>query len=142
MNTINEENWTKITELTNEKIDLESKIQLLSKDFDFRLGSLQLEKDKSDDKLKGYEKHRDELIRENNRLKALLVDADNIRSELEREQEKNRELYRKIHKTETELNTNTGLEQELTEINMRLKSELSFHIQEAQRSKEQVIRVN
>lgn len=100
-----------------------------------------MEKDKSDDKLKAFEKQREDLLRENNRLKALLVDSENIRAELEREQEKNRELYRKIHKTETELNTNTGLEQELTEINMRLKSELSFHIQEAQRSKEQVVRV-
>jgi hypothetical protein len=120
---------------------LESKIQLMVKDFDFKFGSVQLEKDKSDDKLKSFEKHREEIMRENNRLRTLLADTDTLRAELEREQEKNRELYRKFHKTETELNTNTSLEQELTEINMRLKSELTFHVQEAQRSKEQIIRV-
>lgn len=121
---------------------MESRVQLLTKDFEFKYGSIQLDKDKSDDKLKAFEKQREEIIRENNRLRALLVDTESLRSELEREQEKNRELYRKFHKTETELNTNSSLEQELTEINMRLKSELSFHIQEAQRSKEQIIRVS
>lgn len=121
---------------------MESRFQLLTKDFEFKYGSIQLDKDKSDDKLKAFEKQREEIIRENNRLRALLVDTESLRSELEREQEKNRELYRKFHKTETELNTNSSLEQELTEINMRLKSELSFHIQEAQRSKEQIIRVS
>ena len=121
---------------------MESRVQLLTKDFEFKYGSIQLDKDKSDDKLKAFEKQREEIIRENNRLRALLVDTESLRSELEREQEKNRELYRKFHKTETELNTNSSLEQELTEISMRLKSELSFHIQEAQRSKEQIIRVS
>jgi hypothetical protein len=121
---------------------MESKFQLYVKDAEFKMNSIQLEKDKSDDKLKAFQKQRDDIIKENLHLKNLVLDSDNMRSELEKEQEKNRELYRKYHKAETELNTNTSIEQELTEINMRLKSEISFHTQEVQRSKEYMSRVN
>lgn len=114
----------------------------MAKDFEFKLGALQLEKDKSDDKLKAFEKQREEIIKENNRLRGLINDAENLRNELEREQEKSRDLYKKCHKLETELNSNTSLEQELTEINMRLKNELTFNNQEINRYKDQINRVN
>ena len=61
--------------------------------------------------------------------------------ELEKEQEKNRDFAKKMHKIETELASNTSLEQELTEINMKLKNELSFTSHEIQKLKEQLRRV-
>lgn len=120
---------------------MESKYQILSKDFEFKLSALQIEKDKSDDRLKSYEKQRDEIVKENNRLRSLISDSESLRGDLEREQEKNRELYRKCHKFETELTSNTSIEQELTEINMKLKNEILFHTQEVQKFKDQINRV-
>lgn len=120
---------------------MESKIQLLSKDFEFKLSTLQVEKDKSDDRLKSFENQRDEIIKENTRLRGLIIDSDNLRNELEKEQEKNRELARKCQKMETELSSNTGLEQELTEINLKLKNEILFYGQEVQCLKEKIKRV-
>lgn len=100
-----------------------------------------MEKDRSDDRLKSFEHQREEIVKENTRLRGLIIDSDNLRSELEREQEKSRELARKCHKLETELSSNTGLEQELTEINLKLKNEVLFHGQESQCLKEQIKRV-
>lgn len=116
-------------------------MQLIKQDYEFKLSSVQLEKDKSDDRLKGYEKQRDEIIKENNRLRSLIVESEGLKSELEKEQEKNRELYRKCHKIETELSSNTSIEQELTEMNMKLKNELLFHTQEVQKFKDQIHRL-
>jgi len=101
-----------------------------------------MEKDKSDDRLKAFEKQREDVTKENAHLRGLVLDSESLRAELEKEQEKNRDLYRKLHKVETELNTNTSLEQELTEINMRLKSEITFNQQEVQRAKEHTSRAN
>ena len=102
---------------------------------------MQADKEKSDEKLRALEKQRDDIYRENNRLRAVIADAENIRGELEKEQEKNRELYKKCHKIETELAANNGLDQELTEINLKLKNELAFYTQEVQKSKEHLQRV-
>ena len=120
---------------------MESRFQILTKEAEFKLNSMQLEKDKSDDKLKAFQKQRDEVAKENSHLRSLVLDSENLRAELEREQEKCRDLYRKYNKAETELNTNGSLEQELTEANMKLKSEISFHLQEIQRAKEHMSRV-
>lgn len=111
------------------------------KDSEFKLNALQAEKDKSDDRLSAFGKQREDVIKENAHLRGLVLDSENLRTELEKEQEKSREMYRKFHKAEVELNTNTSMEQELTEINMRLKSEMSFHLAEVQRSKEHISRV-
>ena len=70
---------------------MESKIQLMVKDFEFKLSAMQSEKDKSDDKLKAFEKQREDIIRENNKLRALISDSEGLRADLEREQEKSRE---------------------------------------------------
>lgn len=120
---------------------MESKFQLINKDFEFKLGSLQLEKDKSDDKLRAFEIQREEIIKENTKLRTLVNDAENMRNELEKEQEKSRELYRKCQKLETEINSNSALELELTEINMRLKNEKSFLEQELSRLKDNLNKV-
>lgn len=121
---------------------MESKFQLMTKDFEFKLSALQLEKDKSDDKLRAFERQREDIIKENGRLRAAVNDAENFRRELEHEQEKTRELHRKCQKLETEINSNSSLEHELTEINLRLKNELSACNQEISRSKDQISRVS
>ena len=121
---------------------MEGRFQIYMKDAEFRLNALQIEKDKSDDKLNAFVRQREEVAKENAHLRTLVLDSENLRTELDKEQEKNREIYRKFHKVEVELNTNTSMEQELTEINMRLKSEISFHLAEVQRSKEHISRVS
>ena len=113
----------------------------MGKDFEFKLGSMQHEKDKSDDRLKDAERQRDERVKESSRLKSVLAEVENWQSLLEKEQEKTRELSSKLRQAETIMNTNSSLEQELTEINLRLKSEVSLHIQEVQRVKESMSRV-
>lgn len=141
VNSANEENWIKINELTNEKLDLESKLQILQRDLDYKSNLLQTDKEKFDEILRSLEKHRDEAYKENNRLRAIINDNENVRNLLEKEQEKNRDLAKKCHKLEVELSTNTGLEQELTESNMKLRNELSFYVQEMQKSKEHIHRM-
>jgi chromosome segregation ATPase len=121
---------------------MESKYQLMTKDFEFKLSALQLEKDKSDDKLRAFEKQREEIIKENTRLRSVINETESLRNELEREQEKSRELSRKVQKLETEIGSNMSLEHELSEINMRLKNELAFSNQETTRFKDQLNRVN
>lgn len=96
---------------------MESKYQLMTKDFEFKLSALQLEKDKSDDKLRAFEKKREEIIKENTRLRSVINETESLRNELEREQEKSRELSRKVQKLETEIGSNMSLEHELSEIN-------------------------
>ena len=120
---------------------MDSKILLFVNDFEFKLSALQSEMDKSDDKLKAFEKQREDIIRENNKLRALISDSEGLRADLEREQEKSRELYKKCHKFETELASNNSMEQELTEINLKLKNELSFTNLEIQKYREQLKRV-
>ena len=111
------------------------------KDFEFKLSALQIEKDKSDDRLRGFEKQREDIIKENNRLRLMASESENLRGDLEREEEKNRELYRKCNRLETELASNSSIEQELTDINMKLKNELMLQTQEIHRSKDQLNRV-
>lgn len=137
----NEENWIKINELTNEKLDLESKLQISQKDYEYKISLLQTDKEKFDEKLRNMEKHREELYKENSRLKAVLNDAENYRILLEKEQEKNRELNKKYHKLEIDASTNTGIEQELTESNLKLRNELNFYMNEIQKSKEHLNRM-
>jgi chromosome segregation ATPase len=137
----NEENWIKINELTNEKLDLESKLQISQKDCEYKLSLLQADKEKFDEKLRSMEKHREELYKENTRLKAVLNDSENYRILLEKEQEKNRELNKKYHKLEIDASTNTGIEQELTESNLKLRNELNFYMNEIQKSKEHLNRM-
>ena len=120
---------------------MESKIQMITKDLEFKINILQLEKDKSDEKLKAFEMKREEIIRENNQLRSTINETESLKLELERETEKNRNLYKKCHKFETELASNTSLEQELTEINMKLKSELSFTTNEIHKFKNQINKV-
>ena len=115
---------------------------MITKDFEFKLNLLQIEKDKSDDKLKAFDTQREEIIRENNQLRAMYNDTESLKLEIEREQEKNRELHKKCHKYETELASNNSLEQELTEMNMKLKSELSFTTNEIQKFKNQITKVH
>ncbi len=103
---------------------------------------MQADKDKNDEKLRLIEKQRDELYRENTRLRTLVNESENIRSVFEREQERSHELQKKIHKLETELATNNSLEHELTEINLKLKNDLTFYIQESQKAKEHHQRVS
>lgn len=111
------------------------------KDYEFKLSTVQLEKDKSDDKLRAFEKQCDEIVKENAKLRSIINDAENFRNELEKEQDKTRELQRKCLKLETEISSNSSLEQEFTEINMRLKNELSFSNQEIVRFKDHLNRV-
>ena len=117
-------------------------MQILTKDAEFKLNAIQIEKDKSDDRLNAFQRQREEVIKENNHLRTLVLDSENLQAELQKEQDKNREMYKKFHKAEAELNTNTSMEQELTEANMRLKSQITFHVQEVQRAKEHVSRVD
>ena len=130
-----------VSSLNYFRLDLESRLQILQKDLEYKIRLLQADKDKFEEKYRSLEKQRDEAFRENTRLKLLVNDSDNVRVELEKEQEKNRELYKKCHRLETDLAANNGLEQELTEINLKLKNELSFYTQEMQKSKEHIKRV-
>jgi hypothetical protein len=127
---------------SSDRLDLESKLQMLQKDLDFKASIMQADKDKSDEKLRLLEKQRDDIYRENNRLKTLINETENISSLLEREQEKNHELTKKIHKLETELATNSNLDHELTEMNLKLKNDLTYYVQDSQKAKEHLQRVS
>jgi DNA repair exonuclease SbcCD ATPase subunit len=109
----------------------------LSKDFESKLNLIQLEKDKSDDRLKGFEQQREEMIKENTKLRALALETETIRIELDKEKDKNRQLHRKAQQLEVQLTSNTTIEGELSEMNIKLKSQISFLNQELQRAREQ-----
>ena len=123
------------------RLEMESRYQLNNKDYEFKLSALQLDKDKSDDRLKAYEKQREEIIMENSKLRHMLSNCDDMRIELEREQEKSRELSKRLQRVDAELTSNTSVEHELTEINMKLKNELTLTTHEIRKFKEQINRV-
>ncbi|CAF1112719.1 unnamed protein product [Didymodactylos carnosus] len=137
-----EEEWKKISEITNEKLDMEAQVQILSKTVDDRANKFQLEKDRYDEQIRGLERSRDELQKENQHLKMAVENSDEYKTQLEREQEKTRDLYRKCSKLESELASTNGMEQELTDMNMKLKNELSHLINEIQMGKNEIHQMN
>jgi len=60
--------------------------------------------------VKSLEKSREELTKENIYLNTTLKQINDCQNDLEREQEKSRELYKKCVKLETQLSSTNGIE--------------------------------
>ena len=71
---------------------------------------LDIERDRLYEQLRGLEKIRDDLTKENEYLNAKIKQMNDCQSEFEREQESSRELYRKCVKLESQLSSTNGIE--------------------------------
>ncbi len=60
--------------------------------------------------MKSLEKSREELTKENIYLNTTIKQINDCQNDLEREQEKSRELYKKCVKLETQLSSTNGIE--------------------------------
>ncbi|CAF1539285.1 unnamed protein product [Rotaria sp. Silwood1] len=139
---VREDEWKKISEITNEKLNLEADLNILKKSNDERQKQFDIERDRLYEQIKSLEKTRDELTKENTYLNTTIKQMNDCQNEFEREQEKSRELYRKCAKLESQLASTNGIEQELTEINLKLKNELNQLMNECHSNKQEVQQMN
>ena len=123
-------------------MDLEAQVNILKKSVDEREKQFDLERDRLHEQLKSQEKHREELTRDNLHLNNNIKQSTDCQDDLQKEQDKVRELYRKCSKLESQLSSTNGIEQELTEINLKLKNELNHLINECQANKQEVQQVH
>ena len=117
-------------------------MNILKKSVDEREKQFDLERDRLHEQLKSQEKHREELTRDNLHLNNNIKQSTDCQDDLQKEQDKVRELYRKCSKLESQLSSTNGIEQELTEINLKLKNELNHLINECQANKQEVQQVH
>jgi len=62
------------------------------------------------EQIKSLEKIREELTKENIHLNSTIKHVNDCQNELEREKEKNRELYKKVIQLESQLSSTNGIE--------------------------------
>lgn len=135
-------------------------MNILKSKTDERQRQFDIERDRLHEQTKSLEKTRDELTKENNHLNSTLKHVNDCQNELEREKDKNRELYKKSIQLESQLSSTNGIEvrisiclptphrciflfqQELTEINLKLKNELNQLINESHSNKQELHQVN
>ncbi|UJR07569.1 hypothetical protein I4U23_011856 [Adineta vaga] len=137
-----EDEWKKITELTNEKLNFEAEVNILRKSNDDRQKQSEIERDRLYEQIKSLERARDELTKENTYLNTTIKQTNDCQTDLEREQEKTRELYKKCVKLETQLSSTNGIEQELTDMNLKLKNEINQLMNEYHSNKQEVQQMN
>ncbi|CAF0971254.1 unnamed protein product [Rotaria magnacalcarata] len=137
-----EDEWKKISEITNEKLNLEADLNILKKSNDEKQKQFEIERDRLYEQTRSLEKTRDELTKENVHLNTTIKQMNDCQNEFEREQEKSRELYRKCVKLESQLSSTNGIEQELTEINLKLKNELNQIMNECHSNKQEFQQMN
>lgn len=121
-----EDEWKKMSEITNEKfvsisnettifvflvrLDLEAQVNILKKSHDEKEKQFELERDRFVEQLKSIEKLRDELQKENQQLNSTIKQMNDCQQDLEKEQDKSRDLYRKCVKLESQLSSTNGIE--------------------------------
>ena len=121
-----EDEWKKISEITNEKYDLILLLTLRFLFFAFRLNleaecnilkksdekhkQLEMDCDRFREKIQSLERNCAELRKENDNLSAKMRQTNDCHNELEQEQEKTRELYKKCVKLESQLASTGGIE--------------------------------
>ncbi|CAF1558590.1 unnamed protein product [Adineta ricciae] len=137
-----EDEWKKISEITNEKLNFEAELNILRKSNDDRQKQFEIERDRLYEQIRSLEKVRDDLTKENSYLNSTIKQTNDYQNELEREQEKTRELYKKCIKLETQLSSTNGIEQELTDMNLKLKNELNHLMNEYHANKQEVQQMN
>ncbi|CAF1114562.1 unnamed protein product [Adineta ricciae] len=137
-----EDEWKKISEITNEKLNFEAELNILRKSNDDRQKQFEIERDRLYEQIRSLEKVRDDLTKENSHLNSTVKQTNDYQNELEREQEKTRELYKKCIKLETQLSSTNGIEQELTDMNLKLKNELNHLMNEYHANKQEVQQMN
>ena len=84
-------------------------MNILKKSHDERDKHFDLERDRFIEQLKSLEKSRDELNKENIHLNSTIKQMNDSQQDLEREQDKSRELYRKCVKLESQLSSTNEL---------------------------------
>jgi hypothetical protein len=92
------------------RLDFESQANILQKTSVERKKQYDIAYDRLYEQVKGLEKAREELIKENRYLNTTIKQMNDFSTELEREQEKSRELYKKCVKFETQLASTSGIE--------------------------------
>lgn len=85
-------------------------MNILKKSHEDRQRQWDLERDRLMEQMKHVEKNRDELNKDNVQLNNQLRQIKDCQHELEREQEKSRELYKKCAKIESQLSSTNGIE--------------------------------
>lgn len=92
------------------RLDFEAEVNILRNKTDERQKQFDLERDRFHEQIKSLEKTRDELTKENQHLNSTLQHINDCQNELEREREKNRDLYKKTMQLESQLSSTNGIE--------------------------------
>ena len=92
------------------RLDFEAEVNILRNKTDERQKKFDIERDRLHEQIRSLEKTRDELTKENNHLNTTLKHVNDSQNELEREKEKNRELYKKAIQLESQLSFTNGIE--------------------------------
>lgn len=85
-------------------------MNILKKSHDEKEKQFDLERDRFVEQLKSIEKLRDELQKENQQLNSTIKQMNDCQQDLEKEQDKSRDLYRKCVKLESQLSSTNGIE--------------------------------
>ena len=92
------------------RLDFEAEVNILKNKTEERQKQFDIERDRLYEQMKTIEKTRDELTKENTHLNSTLTHMKDSQNELEREKEKNRELYKKTIQLESQLASTNGIE--------------------------------
>ena len=92
------------------RLDFEAQVNILKKSHDEKQKQFEIERDRFYEQIKSLEKAREELTKENTYLNTTIRQINDCQHELDREQEKSRELYKKCVKLETQLSSTNGIE--------------------------------
>lgn len=140
------------------RLDFEAEVNILKNKVEERQRQFDIERDRFHEQMKSLERTREELTKENNHLTSTIQHTNDCQNELEREREKNRDLYRRVMQLESQLSSTNGIEvffinfsffeillffqQELTDMNLKLKTELNQLINESHSNKQELHQVN
>ena len=140
------------------RLDFEAEVNILKSKVEERQRQFDIERDRLHEQMKTLEKTRDELTKDNNHLNSTIQHTTDCQNELEREREKNRELYRRAMQLESQLSSTNGIEvfihlvlfilhrfsfqQELTDMNLKLKTELNQLVNESHSNKQELHQMN
>ena len=92
------------------RLDFEADVNILKKTNDERQKQFEIQRDRLHEQIKSLEKSRDEFIKDNTQLNTKIKHINDCQNELEREKEKNRELYKKCIQYESQLSSTNGIE--------------------------------
>ncbi|XP_064633317.1 centrosomal protein of 83 kDa-like [Lineus longissimus] len=118
-----EEEWSKMTKIENEKLELETKLQEVERRRIDEEGRLHQEREKMNEQIRAAEDARETAEKETLVFRTKFQQHQSVLNQLEQERSENSDLKARIHRIENELTAFVTSEREILEENSHLRSQ-------------------